>query len=259
MAKTDLSAARLRELLDYDPNTGRFTSLVDRKKGPNPWHVGVQITPKSEVTIVDGHTYTFSKLAWLHYYGEWPKTKLVFINGNPDDLRIANMMERSDAAELTADRLKTLLSYDPDTGIFTRKIRTSNRIEAGDVAGCLHSSGYWNIKVDGKMVKGHRLAWLYVYGCWPEYEIDHINGDAADNRIANLRDIPHAHNVQNLRGPRSDNVSGFLGVHKTEYGWKVNIQIDKVPMKLPGTYPTAEEAHQAYLEVKRRLHVACTI
>lgn len=258
MANSNLTAERLREILNYDPNTGLFTSLVNRIKGADPWRTGEVITPKAQTVIIDEKSHLLSKLAWLYHYGAWPKTKLVFVNGDSTDLRLANLTERSDSADLTADRLKTLLDYDPDTGIFTRKIRTSNRIAVGDVAGCIHSSGYWHIKVDGKMLKGHRLAWLYVYGEWPEHEIDHINGDPSDNRIANLRDITHAHNVQNLRKPRSDNASGFLGVHKVAAGWMVNIQLDKMPMKL-GTFDTPEEAHQVYLEAKRILHAACTI
>ena len=258
MANTDLSAEQLREHLTFDHETGIFTSLVTRKKGPNPWQAGEEIQAKAGTFLVLGQSISISKLAWLYHYGAWPKTKLVFINGDCKDLRIANLMERSDDAELTAGRLKSLLDYDPETGVFTRKIRTSNRITVGDVAGFLHVTGYWVIKIDGKAFKGHRLAWLYIYGCWPTHEIDHINGDPADNRIENLRDITHAHNVQNLRKARSDNASGFLGVHKVAAGWKVNIQLDHVPMKL-GTYDTPEEAHQVYLEAKRLLHVACTI
>lgn len=76
---------------------------------------------------------------------------------------------------ITAERLRELLEYDEDTGVFKRKARTSNRISIGDIAGSSDAKGYVCIRVGGKTYKAHRLAWLYVYGEWPTGEIDHIN------------------------------------------------------------------------------------
>ena len=113
--------------------------------------------------------------------------------------------------ELTAEKLRMLLHYDPETGIFTRKVRTSPRIKVGDVAGSVNTSGYLLISVQSRLYLAHRLAWLYVYGEWPKLTIDHVNRNTSDNRIANLRDISHKQNGQNA-SIRIDNTSGHTGI-----------------------------------------------
>lgn len=91
--------------------------------------------------------------------------------------------------DLTQAELKRKLHYDPDTGIFTWKV-FSPGITIGKVAGAI-SSGYIRIKVHPSLQYAHRLAWLYVYGYFPEHGTDHINGIKTDNRIANLREATH--------------------------------------------------------------------
>lgn len=114
--------------------------------------------------------------------------------------------------ELTAARLRELLSYDPETGIFRRLVSTSSTARAGDVAGGLNSEGYVRIRVDGVSYRAHRLAWLYVHGRWPTDQLDHRNGVRADNRIANLREATNVENGQNY-GVRKSNTSGHTGIH----------------------------------------------
>jgi HNH endonuclease len=87
---------------------------------------------------------------------------------------------------LTAARLRAALRYNPDSGAFQWLGRPANGVRVGDAAGCLSSRGYLVFGIDGRNYFGHRLAFLWVKGRWPMGEIDHVNGDKADNRWCNL-------------------------------------------------------------------------
>ena len=113
--------------------------------------------------------------------------------------------------EMTAERLRSLLHYDPETGVFTWRVATSFRVHVGQVAGCLDNTGYLKVGVDGCRHLLHRLAWLHTYGVWPSGQVDHINRIRVDNRIANLRDVPPTGNIQNS-GISRRNRSGVKGV-----------------------------------------------
>ena len=91
-------------------------------------------------------------------------------------------------------------------------------------------------------------------------EIDHINGNRTDNRIANLRAVTRGGNMQNQRRAHASNTSGLLGVYYKPKNkkWAAQIQANKKRMNL-GLFKTAEEAHTAYLKAKRELHDTCTI
>ncbi len=75
-----------------------------------------------------------------------------------------------------------------------------------------NSDGYYLIQTKGVRHGLHRVVWLYYNGEWPQGEIDHINGDPADNRIENLRVVDRSVNSRNM-ARRSDNKSGFAGVN----------------------------------------------
>lgn len=98
---------------------------------------------------------------------------------------------------LTAERLRSLFNYDPDTGVFTYLTRAARNARPGDVAGSVNSEGYRNIRVDGRTYKAHRLAWLLVHGAWPSAIIDHANGARDDNRLSNLRPATRTQNLAN--------------------------------------------------------------
>ena len=144
--------------------------------------------------------------------------------------------------ELTAEYLRSILNYDPATGIFTRKVSTSNSVKVG---GSPEGGGYRCIRVCSRLHKAHRLAWLYVYGVWPEGQLDHINRIRTDNRIANLRDVSHKQNGQNRSKP-SNNTSGHPGVcwHKQKSKWRAQIMHNYKQIHL-GCFTTIEEAISA--------------
>lgn len=139
-----------------------------------------------------------------------------------------NLMERLMAARtLTQDRLKALLHYDQDAGVFMWRSPPAGRVTQSRVAGTSKRKGYVSIQVDGKLYQAHRLAWLYVYGMLPSGVIDHINRDAADNRIVNLRDVTLSQNARNTR-IRSTNTSGYRGVSwfKSRGKWAAQIYLN---------------------------------
>ena len=162
---------------------------------------------------------------------------------------------------VTQNRLKELLDYSLETGLFKWKIAHSRRVHAGDVAGSLSPKGYILIGVDGCVYRAHRLAWLYVYGKFPEHYIDHINRIKADNRIENLRDVSITVNNENQKYAPSHNKScGVLGVsrEKNHRRWRAVITTGGKQVHI-GYFDTIEEAEAAYVAEKRKLHVGCTI
>lgn len=161
---------------------------------------------------------------------------------------------------LTQEELKNHLIYEPETGIFIRKISNSMRMKIGDVAGGKDKDGYVIIRINTQMHKAHRLAWLYMMGEWPTYTIDHINGIKGDNRIENLREATDSENKQNFRKPSRNNTAGFLGVSfsKKDKKFRASISVDGKQKHL-GNFDTAEKASAAYLAAKRIHHKFCTI
>lgn len=160
-------------------------------------------------------------------------------------------------ADLTVERLRELLDYDPETGVLTWRTRTSNRVVKGAPAGW-NACGYVHVGVEGRNYLAHRLIWLHVYGSWPKHGVDHIDGNRSNNRLSNLRDIPQATNTENRRTSKPGNKAGRLGVAPSRKRWSAQIHLRGKKHHL-GIFDTPEQAHQVYLEAKRRLHEGCTL
>ena len=157
------------------------------------------------------------------------------------------------ASILTHAKLKELLHYEPLSGVFTWKVYRGPMARVGSIAGGVDSHGHRQIGVQRKRYGAQRLAWFYVYGKWPENDVDHMNRTKDDNRIANLRDVPTALNCQNAVAARSNSKSNLLGVHRTKYSFIAQIAVSGKKIHI-GSFKTAQEAHVAYLEAKVKLH-----
>lgn len=127
--------------------------------------------------------------------------------------------------DLTAQRLREVLHYDPETGVFTWRVQPSSQVKVGDVAGGPGDQGYARITVDGFNRSAHRLAWLYMHGEFPKNQIDHADGVRNNNRLSNLRESSQSENCQN-RAMRSDNTSGFIGVNRKKGKWRAQIMVE---------------------------------
>lgn len=146
---------------------------------------------------------------------------------------------------ITHDELKRVLDYDPETGVFRWK-QPRPKVRVGDIAGTT-TSDYVKMCIDGKRYWAHRLAWLYVYGEWPERDLDHINGNGSDNRIDNLRQATKKQNMRNVKR-HDDGCSGLKGVTycgRRKSKWVAQINVDGFHKYL-GRFSCPAAAHFAY-------------
>lgn len=151
-------------------------------------------------------------------------------------------------AELTQERLKELLHYDPETGVFTRLVSVGKTAPAGAALSTPDSQGYIQVRLLGRNYRLHRLAWFYMTGVWPKV-VDHINRLRADNRWANLREVDRR--VNNLNCAR---VVGAKGCYKVGDRYQARIRHNHQQIYL-GTFGTEAEASAAYLDAAKRFHI----
>lgn len=147
---------------------------------------------------------------------------------------------------ITQSRLKELLRYNPETGIFNWIIDKGSVAKAGTSPLSVNAYGYARVYVDGRHYLQHRLAWFYMTGSWPTHGIDHINGNRLDNRFCNLREATQGQNMKNIKLPKT-NTSGAKGAfwHKRAQKWMAQIKVDGRLIYL-GLHPTMEAAADAY-------------
>lgn len=144
---------------------------------------------------------------------------------------------------LTAERLREVLDYDPETGVFRWRVGGTGR-RIGAEAGCRHKA-YTRITIDGRRWFAHNLAWLYVYGELPALRLDHRDGDGTNNRIGNLRPATHAQNMRNTKAKRGTS-SLFKGVSRHLSGrWVAQICVGGKQTHL-GLYADETEAARVY-------------
>ena len=150
------------------------------------------------------------------------------------------------------------LSYNPETGLVSWKSGPAS-YRAGSIAGNLRPDGYIDIRVDGRLIRAHRIAWFLHHGRWPIHQIDHMNGIRNDNRIENLRECTPRQNSQNsIKRTRSNGASytsSLVGVSwsNRRNRWIAQMRING-PNTYLGSYKSEQEAYQAYLDAKIKHH-----
>lgn len=159
---------------------------------------------------------------------------------------------------MNADIARQLFDYDADAGVLRWRV-ARGPAASGAVAGSRHNKGYWAIGYQYRMYLAHRLIWLYVHGEWPNHQIDHRDGDRANNRLNNLRDVTQSVNQHNIRRARRSNRStGILGAWPNKKGFQTRIVVNGKVRHI-GTFKTAGEAHDAYIAAKRRGSELCPL
>lgn len=142
------------------------------------------------------------------------------------------------------EELRAVLRYEPDSGKFFWVVRVGPNGLAGREAGSKKTSwGYLVINHRGGRYLGHRLAWLFVYGKWPDQILDHIDGDPVNNRISNLRECNDFLNQGNRTRMNRNNTLGFRGITYVKQTGRYNAYLSE---KYLGAFDTPEEASAAY-------------
>lgn len=143
----------------------------------------------------------------------------------------------------SAERLRELLRYDADTGELRWRVSRARTAKAGQVAGSMNRNGYRQLRVDGAFYRAHRLIWKLVTGTDPAEFIDHVNGDKADNRWANLREATFGKNKWNSTIPKN-NKSGFKGVfwQATHQRWRASLDLGNKKHRHLGYFSSPEDA-----------------
>lgn len=153
-------------------------------------------------------------------------------------------METKITRIMTVNRLKELLEYDPESGVFRWLVNRGGKAVRGATAGTRDRQGYIRINLGGSICAAHRLAWFYMTGRWPEHEIDHRDLNKANNSWVNLREATHAQNQANTS---STNSTGYKGVEKHGAGYRAYIRVNGKKLVI-GKYSNAYEAHVAYVK-----------
>lgn len=169
---------------------------------------------------------------------------------------------------LSPNELRKMLRYDADTGVLIwlkapvtmfdgvdnrkKAYRWNSRYAEKMAFTVIHSAGYRQAGIMGRLYLAHRVAWAMFYGEWPKGEIDHINGDRSDNRIWNLRQTTRTQNMRNQKKHKS-NTSGFTGVvwNKKTGRWRATITVSGRRIYL-GSYEDISEAAAARAQANRK-------
>lgn len=166
---------------------------------------------------------------------------------------LASAKRSNQMNSLTQKRLKELLMYNSETGLFYKNSSPLISIGAISNAAKGKGGGYVRITIDRNCFLAHRLAWLYIYGYWPTNQIDHRNGNRSDNKITNLREATSSQNMMNRDYGSSQFGRGVAHVNGRKNPWKARIYIEQKEIHL-GYFSTREEASSAYAKAAEKHH-----
>jgi len=236
--------------IEYDAETGLFRWKERTGSGgarPKEWFKPQAKGDGRAWIQINKRRFLAHRLAWLIVNGEWPDGELkisVEGSGKVSDMFVLKKIclpRRSFGRDAVSEHL----GYDPETGMFIWKTQIGPSCREGWFIPADFGKGAGSIDIFGCRYICTHLAWLLHYGVWPEFEIDHINGDSQDHRIDNLRDVKHLVNMKNLK-VRKDNRTGVIGVSQDTKTGKFGAYISiKGKTKNLGLFTTIDEAKEA--------------
>lgn len=235
-----MTQQQLQTLIKYDSTSGAITLLT---KTNNRQHVGQRFDDKSHISLYSKN-YSILKLLAIYLYDN-PNIQLLTLDGT-NCYKLSNLFVIGSLSNtpLTQEILKTFLSYDQNTGVFTWKAKQTYYTVIGQIAGTIQGTlpdaGYVQIFLLGKLYPAHRLAWLYVHGHFPDKQLDHKDHDRTNNAIDNLREATQHVNMKN-KSMYCTNTSGYSGVTSHGNCWKARIGVNGTKVLL-GVFNTYEEA-----------------
>ena len=147
--------------------------------------------------------------------------------------------------------LKALFDYNLETGILTYKVRRSNKVNIGDIAGWKYGKGYLAVTLSNKHYRVHRIVWIMSYGDIPDgYQIDHINHNKLDNRLENLRLATNSENQCNKPIIKT-NKSGVKGLSDVINAWACEVEVrrNNTRFRKKKSFPFTESTKETQKEV----------
>lgn len=136
---------------------------------------------------------------------------------------------------VSQSEVRSLFNYKKDSGelIWIKKSSLFSNVPVGSAAGYKMSDGYLSVKINGRLYLHHRIIWLWMYGYFPEGDIDHIDRDRSNNRLNNLREVSRQCNIRNSKVGKLNN-TGVKGVRwfGRDNKWRAYIKVNNVSIWL---------------------------